>query len=331
MQPTVELRPKGGLPGLGSGAAGAGASAPGGVPIASLRMSRNLAWPVGQAEVECASPSGAPKAGEDVFLQGRSDSAAMTKLFTGRVVRAREGAWGTRLLLEETTGPLARLYIDKTAGAGSASAIIGDLCRQAGVEAMAEPPGAILPSYALLNHECALSHILRLAELSGMMAATDADGRLVVRTALPVPGGVILRPQDAVVDFLAEDDPDERIGGSVSGDGAFGKRGPGAEAWLLQSLSGITSGSGEPVRRLPAIKTAADAAKAALALTGKLEEARRRRTLTYAGLPPADLGDVLLLMGFGSGDGPCRVAGIELLWDASTGLLTRLDLLGIGV
>jgi hypothetical protein len=62
----------------------------------------------------------------------------------------------------------------------------------------------------------------------------------------------------------------------------------------------------------------------------RLRESRFGRTVTLAGIPQADIGEVILLLGFGSGDGPARVVGLEVLWSAEEGLITRLDLQGLG-
>ncbi|TJY42629.1 hypothetical protein E5161_07185 [Cohnella pontilimi] len=318
MRPIVHVRSLAGLPGAPP------------LPLSYLRMCRSAAWPAGQAELECSSAAEPPAAGDKVLIEGGSGAGPVRRLFTGRVLRSRQWPDGTRLIVEEATGPLTRLRIDESIASGNARQAITELCKKAGVEASVEGPGALLPSYAMMSNQSAMDHILRLARMSGMMAGTDVEGKLRVRMPLPVPGGVILRPQDSVIGFRADDDPDEPAGGAVSGDGALGLRGSDAHSWVLQSLSGITAGDAKPPVHMPGIKTAADAAQAFAYEKMRLAEARKRRTLTIAAAPPADLGEVILLSGFGEGDGPARVVGVELRWGAATGLVSRLDLHGIG-
>ncbi|MDB4895451.1 MAG: hypothetical protein JWN15_1713 [Firmicutes bacterium] len=301
-----------------------------GVPLAALRLRRSLAWPVGQAEAECSLSVQPPDAGAKVVIEGAADGDSLKPLFTGRVLRRAQGLWGISLLIEEATGPLTRLHLDKAVSAGTAAQVVGDLCQAAGVEAAVEPPGAQLPSRVLLSNRSAMDHILRLAQMSGWLLRTDTGGKLHAGMPPLAPAGVVLRPQDPVLELRVADDPDEPAGGAITGDGALGVGGPGAESWLLQSLSGISGGDGLPALHLPGLKLMADVTKAATMESLRLRESRFGRTVTLAGIPQADIGEVILLLGFGGGDGPARVVGLEVLWSAEEGLISRLDLQGLG-
>jgi hypothetical protein len=318
MRPIVRLR------------AVAAPPSPPGLPLAALRLRRSLAWPVGQAEVELSRAVEPPGAGDDVVVEGTADGDSLQALITGRVLRMRQGLWGTSLLVEESTGALARLRVDKAISSATAAQAVSDLCQEAGVDATVEPPGAQLPSHVLLSNQSALDHILYLGRMSGWLVRTDAAGKLLAGIPPLAPAGVMLRPQDPVLEFRVDDDPDDPQGGAISGDGALGLKGPGAETWVLQSLSGMTGGDGMPTFHMPALKTVADVTKAATIESLRLQEARYRRTVMLAGVPQADLGEVLLLSGFDAGNGPARVVSIEVLWSAEEGLVTRLDLQGIG-
>lgn len=319
MRPTVQLR-----------ALTAPPTAPG-LPLSALRLRRSMAWPVGQAEAEFPTEASPPAAGEQVAILGSSDGGMTTPLFTGRVLRYQQGVWSTRLVVEEPTGPLARLRVDKVIRSGTAAQAMTDLCQQAGAVCAAAGPGALLPAYTMLSSQSALDHIRALALMSGWMLRTDVNGILHAEPPLPTPSGVAIRPVDPVVDFVAAEDPDEPAGGAFSGDGAMGARGPGAETWVLQSLDAISAGDAKPAVHFPGLKTMADVTNAAAMEAVRLKESRTRISIALAGAPPADLGSVVMLMGFQTGNGPARLVGIETTWDPDSGLLTRLDLQGIGV
>lgn len=297
--------------------------------LAALRLRRSLAWPVGQAEVILSPSVEPPEAGAALRISGASDGAQARPLFTGRLLRRQVGLSGSRLLIEEATGPLARLHLDRAVQSSTAAKLIGELCQEAGVQAVTEPPGATLPSYALHRGASAMDQILRLARMSGQLVRTDTEGRLHVATPLPAPAGT-LRREEAVLEYQAAGDPDDPPGARLTGDGAMGAKGPGAENWLLQSLDSVAAGDGDQPLHLPGLKTSADATRAAAALGSVEKERRAHRRLVLAGTPPADLGEVILLTGFGPSPEPARLVGITLVWDGQSGLVSRLELNGIG-
>ncbi|MFZ5816348.1 MAG: hypothetical protein ACOY93_13795 [Bacillota bacterium] len=318
MRPTIHLRPVGAPPAAGP------------IPLAALRLRRSLAWPVGQAEVVLSPAVEPPEAGAKLQISGASGSGQARPLFTGRLLRRQVGSWGTRLLIEEATGPLARLHTDRAVRSTTAAKLISELCQEAGVPAVVEPPGATLPAYALHFGPSGMDHILRLAAISGLLVRTDTAGQLRVESPLPTPVAT-LRREDPVIDYQAEDGPDDPPGTRLTGDGAMGARGPGAESWLLQSLEAVAAGDGSHSRHMPGLKTAADVTRAAATLALRAKESSHRRHLVLAGLPPADLGEALLLTGFSPAPEPVRLAGITIVWDAQAGLVTRLELNRIGV
>lgn len=300
------------------------------LPLTALRLRRSLAWPVGQAEAVLSPAVEAPEPGAQLQISGAADGDQAKPLLTGRLLRCQVGLYGIRLLIEEATGPLARLHIDKAIRNGTAAKVIQELCQEAAVQAVVEPPGATLPSYALHGAASGMDHILRLAFMSGLLVRTDTAGKLRAETALPAPVAT-LRKEEAVIEFQIDDAPDAPSETRITGDGAMGSKGPGAEGWLLQTLDSIAAGDGQRPHHLPGLKTAADATRAATVLAMRQKERSAQRRLLLAGLPPADLGEVILLTGFGPSPEPARLAAITIRWDADQGLVTRLELHGIGV
>lgn len=317
MRPSIRIKPVGASPTADP------------LPLAALRLRRSLAWPVGQAEAILSPAAHPPEPGAELAISGSADGDGERPLFTGRLLRRQIGLWGTHLLIEEATGPLARRHIDKAVRSSTAAKLISELCREAGVKAVVEPPGATLPVYAVHAGPSAMDHIVRLALMSGLLLRTDAEGKLHAETPLPIPAAT-LRRKEAVIEFQAIDDADEEADIRITGDGAMGSKGPGAESWLLQSLDGLAAGDGARGRHLPALKVAADVTRAATALAAREKEARLVRRLVLAGIPPADLGEVVLLAGFSETPEPARIAGITVAWDAQSGLVSRLVLNGIG-
>jgi len=302
----------------------------GALPLTALRLRRSLAWPVGQAEAVLSPAVEAPEAGATFQIQGTETGDQPKLLFTGRILRRQVSPWGSRLLIEEATGPLARLHIEKTANSATAAKLIQELCQEAGVTASVEPPGATLPFYAIQFGWSAMDHIVRLATMSGALVSTTVDGKLRTFTPLPAPVATIQKGA-AVLEFTAVDDPNDAADSLVTGDGAMGSKGPGADTWLLQSLDAVAAGDGATPHRFPGLKTPADVAKASSTLAMRAKERQRPRSMLLAGTPPADLGDVILLTGFGPSPEPTRLVAISLSWDSAHGLLCRLELNGIGV
>ena len=70
--------------------------------------------------------------------------------------------------------------------------------------------------------------------------------------------------------------------------------------------------------------------RAATALAMQQKERAAERRILLAGLPPVDLGQVILLSGFGPAPEPVRLAAVTISWDVQNGLLSRLELHGIG-
>lgn len=330
MQPAVVLQPA-------SGAAPAG-----GIPLAALRLVRSLDWPAGQAEAELSGAVQPPDPGAAVTLTAAADaSAAAAVIFTGRVLRREVGPWGTRLVLEEATGPLTRLRVDAVFKSSTAAAVVQDLAGRAQVQASIEGTGAQLPFFAVLSSRSAMDYIVQLALLSGWLLRTDAHGTLKATAggalgaaagaaASALGGGGALGPASGPVLGLSADALDgDPPTPALLGDGAYSRQGPGAESWLLKDPSALKAGAGPGVLLLPALKTPMDVQAAQMGLHQRLAEATRERRLLLMGPPPADLGDTVTLTGF-PGVGPqARVAGIGVLWHARTGLQTQLTLHGL--
>lgn len=305
---------------------------PGGgdLPLAAFRLHRAVGWPVGSAEAELAPTAHIPAAGEQVEVEAWADeSDPPMQLFAGHVLRGTIGAWVTRLHFEEATAPLARLRIDATYQATGAGDVIRDLCGRAGVVAGMIEPGAALPSVTLLQERPALVYILRLARASGLQVRTSADGALHATGRLPVTAATVVNAPDRVLSFTAARLNHDDSVVIVSGDGALGRKGPGADAWVLQELDSMTAGDGGRRLHFPELKAAADVARAQQAAVTARSEGNRFRCLVVAGPPPADLGDVLVLSGFDDADGPSRLVELRVLWGAETGLVSELFLNGL--
>jgi hypothetical protein len=322
MRPTVALRPLLGPP-----------TAPP-LPVTALRMQRSLAWPIGQVEAELPLTTTPPDAGTLMLLTAQADSpGAPTPIFTGAVLRVEQGSTAIRLVLEEATGPLARLRVNTVYRSTTAAAVIQGLAAQAKVKAAVAGPGAQFPVYNVLATRSAMDHIVELALLSGFRIFTDTTGTLravPINPPVPAPGPSLGPDAGAVVGFAAAASAAEPPVATVIGEGAFSRQGPGAESWVLKDASALTDGSGPTVLNLPALKTPADVKTAAAARTSRLKEAAAERHLTLLGPPPADLGAEVTLQGFAAGNGRARVAGIAMLWHVQTGLQTHLTLHGLG-
>lgn len=321
MQPTVALRPV------------AQPAPAGGLPVSSLRLSRSAGWPVGQAEAELTGAVEPPAPGAAVSITAASGrDGAPAPIFTGRVLQVTRTARGSRLVLEEATGPLTRLRVDKTFTSATASVVIQDLAGQAEVAAQVQGAGAQLPFYAVLASRSAMDHIVELAFLSGFRLSTTADGMLkAVPAAAPaVPATQAFSPSAGPVigqaaAALDGDPPSPKF----TGDGAYTKQGAGAESWVLQDVSAIEAGDGPEHCALPALKAPADVKTAQSGWQKRLAEAAQERQLVLMGPPPGDLGDAIALQEFAEGNGQARIAAIDLLWHSELGLQTRLTLHGL--
>jgi|GEM_PF-3101345 len=73
-------------------------------PVSFLRLHRGLAWPVGQAELECSPAVEAPEAGERVWIEDGDASGAINRLMTGRIVRRRQSIHGICLTFARKSG-----------------------------------------------------------------------------------------------------------------------------------------------------------------------------------------------------------------------------------
>lgn len=304
-------------------------SRPGGgeLPVAALRLDRSLAWPVGVAEAELSALAAPPEPGAEVTV-----AAAVTgpsaPLLTGVVRLRAPGPRSTRLIIEEPTGALARLRLDRAYKSAMAGKVIRDLCGEAGVTPGTLEPGATLPTFTVHQERTALDCVLRLCTASGLLARTDVNGKFHAATPLPVPAGLLKAPA-AVLDWSVHEAPEAAAEVTVSGDGALGRKGPGAESWVVQDLSAMTSGSGGLLLHLPELKTAADVAKAQQIAKLRRGEAAKSATLTLADLPPADLGEVIAIAGFGALDGAWRITGIKVRWGVPAGFTCLLDLAAV--
>ncbi|MDF2629561.1 MAG: hypothetical protein K0R39_3392 [Symbiobacteriaceae bacterium] len=309
MQPRLTISPAGG----------------GSLPIAALRLDRSLTWPVGVAEAELSALASPPAPGAAVTVEAAT-TGPVTKLLTGAVRLSEPGPRSIRLLIEEPTGALARLRIDQVHRSATAGKVIQGLANEAGVTPGTVEPGATLPAYAVTQDRTALDQILRLCTASGLLARTDTAGKLHAATPLPVPTVIITAPA-AIIDWSVAQAPDvEPAKVTVSGDGAMGRKGPGAENWVVQDLSSMRAGSGGAALHLPELKAAADVAKAQQIAQMRLQEAAKTAKLTLADLPPADLGEVIAIAGYGALDGAWRITAIRVRWGVPNGFTCHLSL-----
>jgi len=302
---------------------------PGGgeLPVAALRLDRSLAWPVGVADAELSALAAPPDPGVEVTLAASVTGRSAT-LLTGRVARREPGPRATRLTIEEPTGALARLRVDKAFKSATAGKVIRDLCGEASVTPGTIEPGATLPAFAVMQERSALDQILRLCTASGLLARLDTGGKFHAATPLPVPLALLKAPA-AVLDWSVAEAPEGETGVTVSGDGAMGLKGPGAESWIIKDVSSMTAGSGGLLLQLPELKTAADVAKAQLVAEQRHKEAAKTARLTLADVPPADLGEVITIAGFGALDGAWRITAIAVRWGVPAGFTCRLSLAGV--
>ncbi|HWI64926.1 MAG TPA: hypothetical protein VNT75_24115 [Symbiobacteriaceae bacterium] len=302
---------------------------PGGgeLPVTALRLDRSLASPVGVAEAELSALAAPPDPGAEVSLEA-AVTGSPTKLLTGRVRLRAPGPRASRLLIEEPTGALARVRIDRAYKSTTAGQVIRDLCGEAEAKTGMIEPGATLPAYAVTQEQTALDHVQRLCVASGLLLRTDSAGKLHAAMPLPVPAGLLKAPA-AVLDWSVSEAPDLDTDVTITGDGAMGRKGPGAENWVLADLSGITSGSGGLLLQLPELKTAADVAKAQTIAAQLRKESAKTAALTLADVPPADLGEVIAIAGFGALDGAWRVTGIRVRWGVPTGFVCEISLAGV--
>jgi hypothetical protein len=321
MQPAVALHPL------------TGPAPPGGIPVTSLRLQRSVDWPAGQVEARCSGSVKLPAPGTVMSMTATAGAdSPPAVIFTGRLLRRESGPWGGYLLIEEATGPLTRLRVDATYESSTASAVIQDLAGRAKVTASVTGSGAQLPFYAVLSVRSAMDYLVELGLLSGFRLASTVEGTLTAVPAIspgPLTGTVLGPGSGPVLGLIATDCDDKPATAVVVGDGSFATLGPGTQSWVLKDPSALKAGAGPGLLLLPGLKTPADVQMAEKGHSQRLAEASRPRRLSLMGPPPADLGAVITLTGFPSGDGPARVAAIHVLWHVQTGLQTQLTLFGL--
>jgi hypothetical protein len=220
------------------------------------------------------------------------------ELFAGVVSRTSPGVTGGSFQAVETTAALAQLRLDRSWVSTTADQVIADLCDAAGVGVVRSPvPGATLPVYTALREATALDHVLRLARASGMIVWTSGDGDLHIGPAAMVPGAVVLDRRQAIVRQSAggQSAPDTV---QVTGAGALGSGGPGAESWIVEDVSTIAAGPADAASWLgeSALAMRADVERMQQAESARLRAESQPLQLVVAGAPGIDVNDGFTLM-----------------------------------
>lgn len=300
-----------------------GASDP--VPVQALRLDRDLAHPVGRAEVVLPFGVSAPDAGAEVtiaFTQGDTK----TDVMTGHVAQRSDGLTSTSLTVLEPTARMMVPSPDKSYGTTTAGQVISDLCDSAGTPSETILPGATIPHLVLRSDQTMLDHAKRLAHVSGLVLCTTSSGALTtVSVSVPVPGTppAIDRAQ-LQRETYQTDRPaaDTRIVGA----GAVGTGGPGMSTLPLADPGLMSAGPSDAAitDHRAIIRSLADATIAQLAVHARRQAANGGVTVTTPLLEDLSPGDVVLLP---DANGlPIRLSRLEALHvslTARTGLLAR--------
>lgn len=299
--------------------------APDPVPVQALRLDRDLAHPVGRAEVVLPLGVSAPDAGGDVsisFTQGGTTIDVMA----GYVVQRGDSLTGKTLTVLEPTARMMVPSQDKSFGTTTAGQVISDLCDCAGTPTDTILPGATIPHLVLRSDQTILDHAKRLAQVSGLVLGTTSNGALTtVSLTVPVPGTppAIDRAQ-LQRETYQTDRPavDTRIVGA----GAIGTGGPGMSTLPLADPGLVSAGPNDAgiTHHRAVIRTLADATMAQLAVHARRQAANGGVTVTTPLLEDLSPGDVVLLP---DANGlPIRMARLEALHvslTVQTGLLAH--------
>ncbi|MEM6796705.1 MAG: hypothetical protein AAF725_22220 [Acidobacteriota bacterium] len=240
-----------------------------------------------------------PRVGDRAVLElGYADSE-LVEVMRGAVVSRRPGIHTVEIRGHGLAQDLLHFFTDRTFLGTTAGGIVRALADGAGVAVARVEDGPELPAYVVDGRLSAYRHMAELAELSGFDLYLNAAGELVFERFA---GGQTAHVFASGEHLLALETRDSaRAAGEVEawGEGPGAGRGEHSWAWLSKNFGPRrgSAGSGEPVRRLrnPALRTAAAAQPAALALHRALEAQRLRGRLLAPGRPEVKLGDSIRL------------------------------------
>lgn len=300
---------------------GAGAA----TPLRAARIDRDLAHPVGMAEIVLPAGVAAPAPGARAVLSLVEEDTRV-RVMTGHVARSSAGGAGAVVTVLEPLAALLRPMPAERFAQTTGGAVIEALLSRHGVEVAGLLPGHAVPSVVLGPQGTVLDHAMRMARLGGMALACGTDGRVsTVALGLAVPRGAVAADRAALrqerVDSAADRGTLRAIGA-----GALGARGPLAATLPLADPGPMAEGPEEAcaTRRAAGLRTLADVGNYRRAVAARRAAAGGAMALTTP--LPEDLspGDVRLLPDArGAPVRPMRVERVGLTLTAAGGLLAR--------
>jgi phage protein D len=205
----------------------------------------------------------------------------------------------TRVVGHPASFTLLRRFVEQTYENKTAGAMVRDLCNRASVDVATADDGITFPAYVVDGRRSFYRHILDLAELSGLDAYINADGKLVFEKFVGGKTVHVFEYAKQILELEVHRAPALASQVTTFGESPGGGRGANAWAWLTRDFSGLkgTAGSGNsmlllersPLRTAEAARAAADAA-----FTTIDRRTLRGRLVTY-GTPEVKLGDAIKL------------------------------------
>lgn len=256
-----------------------------------LRADLGLAPQVDVVEVLFSAGRG-PKAavGDEASVKlGYADSTTVA-VFKGKVAGQRTGSDGSRrLVLHNASADLAALRLNVSFESQSAGDVVGHIAAEASVPKGRIESGPDLAFYGVDDRMPAYAHIAELAEMAGLVARVNGEGKL---DWLPIDDGSSVQTftwgQDVMSGSLrsAAAATGKR---TVVGEGAAGSSGSDAWCWLVKDPSSVKAsvgdGPGERVLARPALRSRDAVSKASAGVAAGRARAAALLQLVVPGAP----------------------------------------------
>ena len=298
------------------------------LPARGVSLNRCLAWPVGQATV-CLPPGIAcPDLDETITLVAEDDNCQQL-LFTGTIQQVVRTDQGDQLSILEPSASLAWTRLEESWQNTTLSAVIAEICQRHDVLPGAQEAGLAIPSLTIIKDRPLLAELQRLARLAATTLFVDCHGLLQNKTALAVPGTLVITPQQAVFSCVSRRRKSTPTV-AVRGTGAMASRGIGSQSWLLADPGAMTEGDfsqADITMESGCLKSVADVKKLQQSEEERWQEAGQAITLQLAQVVDVDLFANITLLDFNKAvDGLARVVGLAAGFTSETGFTLRLDL-----
>jgi phage protein D len=219
-------------------------------------------------------------------------------VMTGTVDRVEPGLATNRVTIIGAAAPLLSTFVDETFEGRTAGAIAKELAARAGVPVSEAEDGISFPAYVVDGRRSAAHHLRDLAELSGMDAWAEPDGRLVMRAWNGGRTAHVLRHGRDLLEVEVRRAPPRAGRVEAWGESPTGSQGSGAWGWLTPDFRGSRGSAGTGSLLLlerPALRTRAAARTAAEAALFTVRNRALAGRLKIMGRATVRLGDALRL------------------------------------